>query len=260
MNKLFFSEGGQPLFLEDLQTMQSAYADALSYIVKSLTNNTSLTKAWLKKPSKNESGVYGDGVLWDSDYGVIYVPAMTSAVSSTVYVKIAVSNTSRTFEDGQSRIVKCVTSASLTTASTGATNINGIQNMANNLFSLLDNAGKTNFTALSVNWFNGYSGVVEYKEISEGIRVHVKATSTQTTWTESNGMVCYIADGSMFPRSACSPTFLTGGDNQGVPSFIFFDADNYMRIAKMRGGSWSADSSESPSSVSIDIVFDILSK
>lgn len=109
MDKLVFNEGGQPLYLDDLQTLQTLAIENLADFIFSLVlygiKSFEANCCWIKKPTF--SGGYSDlGYLFHRSHGVIAVPNTYGEQPitdlSTLYLDIVSTPTDqRTLDNGQ---------------------------------------------------------------------------------------------------------------------------------------------------------------
>ena len=112
MNKVLFKEGGQPIYLDDLSTMQDFSSDAIEMLLQGLGVDTDVTY-FVKKPEVTYNGTvakFTNGCLWVKDIGLVPLIGVTDldlGITGKAYVKISKTETMpRSFEDGQIRTTR----------------------------------------------------------------------------------------------------------------------------------------------------------
>ena len=79
MNKVLFKEGGQPIYLDDLSTMQDFSSDAIEMLLQGLGVDTDVTY-FVKKPEVTNKGTvakFTNGSLWVKDVGLVPLIGVT---------------------------------------------------------------------------------------------------------------------------------------------------------------------------------------
>lgn len=256
--KILFSEGGQPVFLDDLSLMQDEIRDSVDNLIHALGADLNQEIVFVKKPDVTYNGTrtsFSNGVVWHKEHGLLYMPPVTDidlGQSGKAYVQITVAKTgNRDFEDGQVRpCLKEVTAKIVSTDTGDGYLFSSIKSMVTELATMIDKADKSEYETVEVEWQNGYSGVVEVKQIYGGVRYHVKASSSSYDWNGHEGVVCF---GNFHPSA--SPMFLTGGEDSDTdsPHFLILQSNGMMGIHK-----YNDDSLQSPDLCSIDVTFDVL--
>lgn len=246
--------GGQPVYLDDLSTIQEACSQAINALLSALGVDMEQTVYFIKKPTVTYSGTtasFSAGVIWHASYGLIALPAVDGlelGVAGNAYIRITVTDSNnRTFEDGQLR--PCLRTVTASVVNSAADyQFSEIEDMMSNLAALIDRANKTEYQTVSVEWANGYSGRVEVKQIYGGYRYHVMASSLNTEWAETGKHVCF---GNFLP--SVSGMFMTGGDtpSRDNPHYLILGGEGYMLLD---GGTETLG----PSTAPIDITFDAL--
>ena len=254
MNKVIFNEGGQPIYLDDLSTIQDYSSDAMELLLSALGVDTDVTY-FVKKPEVTRNGTmatFTNGSLWVEGIGLVPLVGVSNldlGITGKAYVKITVSETMpRSFEDGQVRATRKTAIATIVNTSADSDYVfSEIPNMISELSFLIDKNNRTNYQSVEVEWTNGYSGVVEVKEIFGGYRYHVQAQSNAGSWLETGKHICY---GVFHP--CVSSMFMTGGDTpaRDNPHYLILSGEGYIILD---GGS-----EISPSCAPIDITFDVL--
>lgn len=255
MNKVLFNEGGQPVFLDDLSSIQDYCSETAKMILSSLGVDID-SVFFVKKPSITRNGTlatFTPGVIWVKEYGLVPLKEATDidlGVTGKAFVQLDVSKTTNhDFADGISRPTRLTVSARIVSMEAGSDYVFfGIGDMMSELASLIDITNKTNYQSVEVEWVNGYSGIVEVKAIYGGVRYHVKAKSSSVSeWADSTKTICY---GSFIP--SVSTMFMTGGDSpsRDTPHYLILSSEGNMALSK--GGDMG------PSFSSIDVTFDVL--
>lgn len=187
MNRLKFNEGGQPVYVDDLETLQENDVTSMKRLLETLTGGV---KAYLladvsaevvsvdvdksTTTGKIHGGVAvvdGEFVAWDEATIVLQTWA------DPIYLCIKRTETdSRTFEDGQTRACAVETKGYISTDKSGATesyNINDLPVMKDLVRKAIDIADEPSYRQLNVTFRNGYTGRVMVKELSDVYRVKV---------------------------------------------------------------------------------------
>ena len=229
MNKLLFNEGGQPVYLDDLkilqETPQNQIAQLLSafgsgetaYLLTSLQGDIiSIDTTTHKTTAKvHKNWLVEDGLIFE-------IPETTIVVSSwndPIYVGIKTTEgDARNFEDGQSHPCSESLEAYLSTVKTDDSMINawGLKTIFSLMGSLM-NAEQTDaaYKDIDVSFSNGYSGQVQYKELSDCYRIKIKISSTSTVWGDNTSGIVFvlISPGQILQNTTRFSTyFATGGD------------------------------------------------
>ncbi len=125
MNKMLFSEGGQPLYIDDLKTLQENPTNQMSALLQALGANTSVFllerfQGELKKLNEGDkTTTFQTKKNWLVLDGIIYEIKETTLVAHSwndpLYVGVRKSTSDvRTFEDGQERACRETAEAFLT--------------------------------------------------------------------------------------------------------------------------------------------------
>ena len=255
MNKVLFKEGGQPIYLDDLSTMQDFSSDAIEMLLQGLGVDTDVTY-FVKKPEVTYNGTvakFTNGSLWVENIGLVPLIGVTDldlGITGKAYVKISKTETMpRSFEDGQIRTTRQTAIGTIVNTPANSDYVySEIPDMLSQLSFLIDKNNRTDFQTVEVKWINGYGGVVEVKEIFGGYRYHVKAKSSASSWDETGKLIC---SGAFHP--SVSSMFMTGGDtpSRDNPHYLILSSEGYIVLS---GGT----EVDGPINAPIDVTFDVL--
>lgn len=201
MNKVIFHEGGQPIFLDDLKTIQDFAMGQLSNLLRVLGQEEDIFLL---------NDMSGDIVSYDSETGkttfkikknwivnkglIFEIPETTVSVltwEDPLYVGFKSAEIDkRTFEDGQEHACMINHEAFLSTTKTGTSMMNVFD--LKTLWNLI--APKINssipvqeYKDISVDFRNGYSGKVQYKDVGDAYRVKISVSSDNFAWETYSG-------------------------------------------------------------------------
>ncbi len=229
MNRLIFSNGGQPLFLGDFKLMQDNDAESMKTLLDALgCGNTAFL---LKAPEVTDvSAGTGAGTHATVKGGTAVVDGEFLTWADTeitvkdwhapIYLCVTETETdSRIFEDGQERA--CVKSRDVYvgTDNSGAavsydiTALPLLSGLLKDYIGIKENVWKD----INVEFANGYGGTVKYMELEECYRVWINIKSND--FTEMSGTVhLFYSDD---PILQCYDTADTGfvQSENGVTSF-----------------------------------------
>ena len=166
MNKIIFSEGGQPVFLDDLETLQVNSFDMWKAMLGEMTMGA---EAFLLR---DVTATRGEGNEVTVGSGILVIDGMccefsrqtlTASTDDTIYLVVSrVEEDMRVFDDGQERNCSVTYQVTITTDVTGASKyypLDGLRTFLDLLSDALD-ANRTRNNA-NVKFFNGYDGIVK---------------------------------------------------------------------------------------------------
>lgn len=204
MNRLKFSEGGQPVYLDDLRLLQDNDVSAMKFLLQALGNGQ---KTFLLQPLKveglkpDESGTKTEFIV---KAGTAVVDGEFMAWNDTsfqigdwntpIYLCIRTTNTdNRLFEDGQERNCRTSKEAYLSLDKDGATEYYPIYDLPVLFDVIKDVVGYKEpvWRQIKVHFFNGYTGTVRFKELAECYRVWVDIKSDIYEEIEGDIMLFY---------------------------------------------------------------------
>ena len=194
MKKLKFNEGGQPIYLDDLATMQSSLSEALCGLVTALLTSDwsvrNITTAFLSDPTKTVNSAYVSGwVYYDGDL-LQYTNGLTYASPApTGYLNIySAEGDVRTMADGTTRTCSVTKYATVDSAA----DANALASMEWRSVPIMtelvsDVQWKSDYITLQ----NGYTGVCRWahNSLAADVRILASLSSENTTWADSAHMV-----------------------------------------------------------------------
>ena len=166
MNKIIFSEGGQPVFLDDLETLQGNSFDMWKAMLGEMTMGA---EAFLLR---DVTATRGEGNEVTVGSGILVIDGMccefsgqtlTASTDDTIYLVVSrVEEDMRVFDDGQERNCSVTYKVTITTDVTGASKYYPLEGLRTFL-DLLSDALEANRTRNypNVEFFNEYSGTVK---------------------------------------------------------------------------------------------------
>lgn len=194
MNRLKFSEGGQPVYLEDLETLQANDAASMKQLLAALTGGESVYllqevegKLESVDVDKNESTftVYAGAAMVNGelvDWGETTVTVSTW--DDPLYLCLKRSETdNRVFEDGQTRACQTKVEGYISTDKSGVAEsylIWDLPVMVTLMRKALKISDEPGWTQLDVSFRNGYTGSVKWKELTDVYRYKIDIKSTNT--------------------------------------------------------------------------------
>lgn len=213
MNRLLFNEGGQPVCLDDLKTLQDLMVETIKALVSSLVRtNVFILNEYSLLGFSFDSGRYkttlsAGTLVVDGDF--LPWPETTLTLESPGQpIYICVKNKEediRTFEDGQSRNCTQSKEVYVSTDQTGADQAYNLYNLHSMLDLLSSALGiERNNTNVPVTFFNGYSGKVKVVDPGDGTprQMSIDISTSAENWdtslgTMAKGMLFRIDDDSI---------------------------------------------------------------
>ena len=201
MNKLLFNEGGQPVYLDDLEMIQSEPLNQTGMLLKALGAGTSMflmdgfTGKYLDRDSSGKSA-YAVNRNWLVKDGTVYELPATSVVigdGETLYVGLKTTEgDERNFDDGQSRACVSSTTAYYSTTKTddSMVDVKSLKTLWELTAPLLQQATPTeSYKKMDVVFENGFSGTVEYKNVGDAWRFRIDISSGNGSWNDTGTLL-----------------------------------------------------------------------
>lgn len=266
MNRLLFSEGGQPVCLDDLKLLQDNEQESIKLLLSALVDTKVflLDKIKMDLPKKSEDGrvyftvkagtlvVDGELLSWnDTKFSI-------ADIAKDKYLCVRdIETDSRIFEDGQSRACVKAKEAYFSLSNEGASlsyNMLQLPVFADLLKKKLNIAVDKNWKDIAVTWSNGYTGSFQCQDLGNYYKCRISIKSSLRSWDEGNGEVGLITDNNI-PRFV-SPMFLTGGDDDTTMS-EFYLVNNIEHLMLRGNGVDFSNDIYSPAMCPINTIFDI---
>ena len=208
MNRLKFNEGGQPVYLDDLETLQANSMADVATMAKALaTDNETFLLRPLQMEHKGDDSVAGTIIYTVKAGSAMIKGEIVSWEETEVSLSLATDpgylcikrteSDSRTFEDGQTRA--CATSVEAWIA----TSVSGVQEYYNmwdlpNLVTLLRTqlsiTDEPAWRNLNVVFLCGYSGTVAVQELTDAYRYKIDISSSDFTTLTGSVNLFYIKE------------------------------------------------------------------
>nr|DAL51731.1 MAG TPA_asm: hypothetical protein [Caudoviricetes sp.] len=266
MNRLQFSEGGQPVCLDDLKLLQDNEQESIKLLLSALVNTKVflLDKIKMDYLKRSEDG----RVYFTVKAGVLVVDGELLSWNDTKFSSADltkqkylcvrdIETDSRIFEDGQSRACVKAKEAYVSLSNEGASlsyNIFQLPVFADLLKEKLNIAVDKNWKDIAVTWNNGYAGSFQYQDLGNYYKCRISIKSSSRSWGETGEIVGFITDNNI-PRFV-SPMFLTGGDDDTTMS-EFYLVNNIERLELRGNGVDFSNDIYSPAMCPINTIFDI---
>lgn len=268
MNRLLFSEGGQPVCLDDLKLLQDNEQESIKLLLSALVDTKVFLLDKIKTvfvtKSESEDGmpylivkagalvVDGELLSWnDTKF------SMTDFAKQKYLCVRDIETDSRIFEDGQSRACVKAKETYVSLSNEGASlsyNIFQLPVFADLLKTKLNIAVDKNWKDIAVTWSNGYAGSFQYQDLGNYYKCRISINSSLRSWGETGEMVGSITDNNI-PRFV-SPMFLTGGDDDTTLS-EFYLVNNIEHLMLRGNGIDFSNDIYSPAMCPINTIFDI---
>lgn len=266
MNRLLFSEGGQPVCLDDLKLLQDNEQEGIKLLLSALVDTKVflLDKIKMDLPKRSEDGrvyftvkagtlvVDGELLSWND------TKFSTADIARPKYLCVRdIETDSRIFEDGQSRACVKAKEAYVSLSNEGASlsyNMLQLPVFADLLKTKLNIAVDKNWKDIAVTWNNGYTGSFQCQDLGNYYKCRISIKSSLRSWDKGEGVVGFITDNNI-PRFV-SPMFLTGGDDDTTMS-EFYLVNNIEHLALRGNGVDFSNDIYSPAMCPINTIFDI---
>lgn len=266
MNRLLFSEGGQPVCLDDLKLLQDNEQESIKLLLSALVDTKVflLDKIKMDLPKKSEDGrvyftvkagtlvVDGELLSWND------TKFSTADIAKHKYLCVRdIETDSRIFEDGQSKACVKAKEAYVSLSNEGASlsyNIFQLPVFADLLKTKLNIAVDKNWKDIAVTWNNGYTGSFQCQDLGNYYKCRISIKSSLRSWDGGDGVVGLITDNNI-PRFV-SPMFLTGGDDDTTMS-EFYLVNNIEHLMLRGNGVDLSNDIYSPAMCPINTIFDI---
>lgn len=226
MNKMLFSEGGQPLYIDDLKLLQENPRTQLGLLLQALSAGNSvfllnrIQGDIISTDAKTGKTTFRIKQNWlvlnDVIYEITEKTLTLQEWDTPLYVGVKhVKSELRTFENGQEYACRDTSEAYLTLEKTeGVYEISKLKTLFELMAPLVAEKVPVNeYKDIQVTFLNGYAGLLQYKEESDYYRVRLKVTSSTHRWTEAKGMVFSFSEKTpKWLNDTISEGFVTGGD------------------------------------------------
>lgn len=189
MNRMKFSEGGQPVYLDDLRLLQDNSKLAAEYLLSAIGRGRSTmlleipyysyteddAGEFVIKVSEGSAFVNGDFVSWGETvvYDVESKDDLWLCIRET-------DNDKRIFDDGQQRACAVCREVYISGNPTGAAEsfkLTEMGDICNYIQELIGYQVKV-WKNINVDFYNGYKGTVRYKDMDDCYRVQINIRST----------------------------------------------------------------------------------
>lgn len=266
MNRLLFSEGGQPVCLDDLKLLQDNEQEGIKLLLSALVDTKVflLDKIKMDLPKRSEDGrvyftvkagtlvVDGELLSWND------TKFSTADIARPKYLCVRdIETDSRIFEDGQSRACVKAKEAYVSLSNEGASlsyNMLQLPVFADLLKTKLNITVDKNWKDIAVTWNNGYTGSFQYQDLGNYYKCRISIKSSLRSWGETGEIVGCIDDNNI-PRFV-SQMFLTGGDDDTTMS-EFYLVNNIENLMLRGNGVDFSNDIYSPAMCPINTIFDI---
>ena len=187
MKKLKFNEGGQPIFLDDIQTLQESMGSAVCGLVAALLasdwSQKNITTAFLADPTRTKDGSYVGGWVYYDGNLLAYTNNLTPAlIDPSGYLNIYKTEAdTRVMQDGTSATCTETMYATVDSAE-DAQALASIDWKTVSVMTELITSVKWTNTGVTLK--NGYAGVLKRgydKEVGE-VKMKAELESTASTW------------------------------------------------------------------------------
>lgn len=284
MNKLKFNAGGQPVYLDDLNVLQELPAEYASAILRGLLTSPIIEgeiknlKAMVHFGTENIRGYFLHfyptqiGSRWHFEPGCIFLDGEildfaggTFDLNSGNLFYVIVHNDPlnvRTLDNGSqescgvSRYAEISATPSETLPSYPSSQLGDLMDTIALKMRAKLNILSEKWVPLRVTFFNGYSGTVEYRELTDCYRIRIDISSEEQFEDVQGDILLFGTHGSGWPgryRNQRSGLFGAGGDDNSNTAYISFGQDGYAMLCSLGANptSWS------PGHCSVKTIFDV---
>lgn len=193
MNRLKFSEGGQPVYLDDIRLIQENDINSVRSIISALSDNV---EAFLLKElsaelvSATETGstfiIHGGVLVVDGDFLKWEDTTVNVATwDDPLYICIKETETDRrVFEDAQERCCVITKEVYLSTNHDGVSTYYNMFELPvfSNLIKKLIGYNTTAWQNVDVTFYNGFSGQVKKKVVEGETYISINIRSSRDSW------------------------------------------------------------------------------
>lgn len=213
MHKLKISEGGQPIYLDDLALLQSNADEMVKTYSRVATGDTGVylmrpAVSALVKINEDGSTVYqytGGTLVIDHEMYDYPAAEVTVPVNGKVYICAEqVETDKRLFDDGQERYCRVEYRARLAVTQDGASKAYELSGLPTYIELLSETLGLLSaWEIVNTVYFNGYIGKYRKRSVDAGdvqfdLDVNTNITAWETPWREADGrnsvLIGYIQD------------------------------------------------------------------
>ena len=286
MNKLKFNAGGQPVFLDDLNVLQELPAEYASAILRGLLTSPVIEgeikklKAMFPFGTENIRGYFLhfyplqiEGSRWRFDPGCIFLDGEIlnfegdiglDLVSGSPFYVIVHNDPQnvRTLDNGSqescgvSKYAEISATPSETLPSYPSSQLGDLMDTIFLKIRAKLNGSSEEWIPLRVNFYNGYSGTVEYRELTDCYRIRINISSQGNYEDRQGDIALFDTYGSGWPgqyRNQRSGLFGAGGDDVANTAYISFGQDGDAMLCSLNASPicWS------PGDCSVKTTFDI---
>lgn len=265
MNKVLFNNGGQPVYLDDLETIQGLASDVLPGVLKQLVRSaipaygfwtsgavlgnlvplgsvSPSAKGFFITPyctiSRNDDtkkvvlDFFEGGYVCIGNELLEYAATKIEvAYGSPFYVIVKKDYETRILDNGEVAACKehkyaVISKDPSESDCYSSAELCSLADAIYNIVSARRKIVEEKWTKLSVSFMNGYYGTVEYRETTDSYRYKINIASGDTT--EKTGDIDLFDTLGKWPggfRNTVSCLFGAGGDDQASASMIFFSQD-----------------------------------
>jgi len=242
MKKLLFNNGGQPIYLDDIQTLQNSMNSAVCGLVAALLasdwSQKNITTAFLADPTREKNGSYVGGWVYHDGNLLQYTNNLTYAIfAPSGYLNIYKTEAdTRVMADGST--ANCTETMYATVDS--AEDAQALASIDWKTVSVMTElVTKVKWTNTGVTLKNGYAGVLKYgkdKEVGE-VKMKAELESTASAWENSSHIVATF---NSVPWSGSTHKAVTLYNSSGQSYRVYLD-ESYRLCVDCASGMTPAD-------------------